>query len=71
MENQKNSLEVSLKIVMKLKIDIKPLKKHSLTLINKIHKMQDASSDGRRDVKGLAGRNKAGRNYKYNFVFLR
>ena len=37
LENQKNSLEVSLKTAMEQKEDIEPLKKHALTLRNKIH----------------------------------
>ena len=40
LENQKTSLEVSLKTTMKQKIDIEPLKKHALTLRSKIHQMQ-------------------------------
>ena len=40
MENQKNSLGVSLKTAMEQKADIEPLKKHALTLRNKIHQMQ-------------------------------
>ena len=37
LENQKDSLEVSLKVAMEQKIDINPLKKHSLALRSKIH----------------------------------
>ena len=37
LENQKTSLEVSLKEAMEQKIDIEPLKNHSLTLRSKIH----------------------------------
>ena len=40
MENQKNSLEVSLKTALEQKADIEPLKKNSLTLRNKILQMQ-------------------------------
>ena len=40
LENQKTSLEVSLKAAMEQKTDIEPLKKHALTLINKILQMQ-------------------------------
>ena len=40
MENQKISLEFSLKITMEQKTDIEPLKKHALTLRNKFHQMQ-------------------------------
>ena len=40
LENQKSSLEVSLKEAMEYKIDIEPLKKHALALISKIHQMQ-------------------------------
>ena len=40
LENQKNSLEVSLKTVGEKKAYIEPLKKHVLTLRNKIHQMQ-------------------------------
>ena len=40
LENQKSSLEVSLKAYVEQKIDIEPLKKHALTLRSKIHQMQ-------------------------------
>ena len=40
LEDQKNSLAVSLKTTMEQKVDIEPLKKHALTLRNKIHQMQ-------------------------------
>ena len=40
LENQKASLEVSLKATMEKKIDIQPLKKHALALRSKIHQMQ-------------------------------
>ena len=40
LEDQKNSLEVSLKTSMEQEADVEPLKMHSLTLRNKIHQMQ-------------------------------
>ena len=40
LEDQKNSLEVSLKTTMEQEADVEPLKKHDLTLRNKIHQMQ-------------------------------
>ena len=40
LEDQKNSLEVSLKIAMEQEADVEPLKKHALMLKNKIHQMQ-------------------------------
>ena len=40
LENQKESLEVSLKVAMEQKIDIEPLKKHALALRSKILQMQ-------------------------------
>ena len=40
LEDQKNSLEVSLKTTMEQKADVEPLKKHSLTLKNKSHQIQ-------------------------------
>ena len=39
LENQKTSLEVSLKTTMEQKTNIEPLKKHALTLRNKFHQM--------------------------------
>ena len=39
LENHKNSLDVSLKTTMEQKADVEPLKKHALTLRNKIHQM--------------------------------
>ena len=40
LENQKNSLEVSLKTTMEQEADVEPLKKHALMLRSKIHQMQ-------------------------------
>ena len=40
LENQKVSLEVSLKAAMEQKTDIEPLKKHALALRSKLHQMQ-------------------------------
>ena len=40
MEAQKASLEVFLKVENEQRIDIEPLTKHSLMLINKIYQMQ-------------------------------
>ena len=40
LEEQNNSLAVSLKTAMEQKDDVEPLKKHALMLRNKIHQMQ-------------------------------
>ena len=40
LEDQKNSLEASLKTTMEKKVDVEPLNKHALILMNKIHQMQ-------------------------------
>ena len=39
LENQKNSLEFSLKTTIEQEANVEPLKKHALMLRNKIHQM--------------------------------
>ena len=50
LENQKNLLEVSLKTSMEQKEDVEPLKKHALTVRNKIHQMQFQMAEERLKV---------------------